>query len=152
MNKDRPSNAEELLKSGAEAAVLTKGTSMRPMLREHKDVVIIEPVKRELKVGDVPLYRRRPDEPLILHRILKITPEHYIIRGDNTYENEYVEPSQIVGVLKAFYRNGKYRNCETDKGYRMYVFLNRISYPVRYIYKTKIIPFAVRLKHPVKEK
>ena len=152
MEKGRPSNAEELLKRGEEAAVFTKGVSMRPMLREHKDVVIIEPVKRELKVGDVTLYRRCPEKPLILHRILKITPEHYIIRGDNTYENEYVKPSQIVGVLKAFYRNGKYHNCETDKGYHIYVFLYRISYPFRYLYKTKLIPFAVKLKHLVMRK
>ena len=51
-------NADEALKISSEISVLTSGISMEPMLREHRDIAIVERVNRKLKKNDVPLYRR----------------------------------------------------------------------------------------------
>ena len=49
---------EEQLKTQHSAAYLTSGASMRPLLRTHKDIVVIVKAKHPLSVGDVPLYKK----------------------------------------------------------------------------------------------
>ncbi len=140
-------NSYEALKTNEEIAVLTSGISMRPMLREHRDVVIIGRVSGRLKKNDVPLYRRAGSGKFVLHRILKVTEDGYVIRGDNLYRKEYdVKDSDIIGVLKAFYRDGKYYDCLHSRKYRLYVFLNRASYPLRYIWKIHLRPALGKIK------
>ncbi len=147
-------NVDEALKTESQVAVLTRGVSMRPMLREHRDVVIIERITRPLKKWDVPLYRRKGCEPFVLHRIIRITKDgRYIIRGDNTYRLERkVTDADMVGVLKAFYREGKYHDCETDKGYKVYIFFNQISYPLRWFWVRVLRPMPSRIKRFLKIK
>ena len=48
--------------------------------------------------------------------------------------------SQIVGVMKAFYREGKYCDCETSRIYKLYIIANRASYPARYLWKCRLRP------------
>ena len=140
-------NADEALKENEEVAVLTSGISMEPMLRQHKDIVIIKRVNGRLKRNDVPLYRRAGCDRFILHRILKVTSDGYVIRGDNLYTKEYdVKDGDIIGVLKAFYRDGKYYDCEKSRKYKTYVFFMRVSYPLRYIWKFKLRPFLGKIK------
>ena len=100
-------NAEELLKTQDEVMTRTRGTSMRPLLRQGRDIVVIKRPRFPLKAGDAPLYRVKGKKELVLHRILKVGKDGtYIIRGDNLFRKEYVKESQIVGVMKAFYREG----------------------------------------------
>ncbi len=134
-----------------EAPVLTEGVSMRPMLRQHRDVVIIKKVDRPLKKHDVVAYDVPARDKLVLHRIIKITRDgKYIIRGDNTYRKEYgITDKQIVGVMKAFYRNGKYCDPETSFKYKIYVFFMRLFYPARFVWKCKLYPLLSKIKHTV---
>lgn len=145
--------AAEALRENEEISVLTAGTSMRPMLRDHKDMVVIKRKNGRLKKNDVPLYSRTGSKKFILHRILKVTPEGYIIRGDNLYKKEYdIKDENIVGVLKAFYRDGKYIDCEKSRGYKIYVFLNRASYPLRYFWGVLIRPTLGKIKRFITRK
>ena len=138
----------DALEKKGEFHSFTKGPSMRPMLRARKDIVIITKPTRELKKGDVPLYKRNNYEFLVLHRILKVEDDHYVIRGDNTYSLEHVPKDYVVGVLKAFYRNGKYINCETSKGYKFYVKFIRLVYPFRFLWH-KSRKLLVKLKRSI---
>lgn len=139
-------DAEELLKTQDEVATRTRGTSMRPLLRQGRDIVVIKRPEFPLKAGDVPLYRVRGKKELVLHRILKTGKDGvYIIRGDNLYVKEYVKESQIVGVMKAFYRDGKYCDCEKSRKYKLYIILNRVSYPLRYLWKCAVRPMLVKV-------
>ena len=144
-NKDSFVGADIALKEKSEVAVLTSGISMRPMLREHRDVVIIERVNRPLKVNDVPLYRRPNLSSLVLHRIVKVRRDGgYVIRGDNLLLNEYdVKDEDIVGVLKAFYRDGKYYDCATSVPYKFYIFFNRATFGFR-VLRRKYLPKVLR--------
>lgn len=138
---------EEKLKNDEEVSSLTVGISMEPMLRQHRDIVIIKRIDHKLKKNDVPLYKRPGRDKLVLHRILKVTENGYVIRGDNLYIKEYdVKDGDIIGVLKAFYRDGKYYDCEKSRKYKTYVFLMRTSYPLRYIWKFKLRPFLGKVK------
>lgn len=139
-------NAEELLKTQDEVMTRTKGRSMRPLLRQGRDIVVIKRPRFPLKAGDVPLYRVKGKNELVLHRVLKPYKNGvYIIRGDNLFVKEYVKESQIVGVMKAFYREGRYCDCEKSLKYKLYIILNRVSYPVRYLWKCMVRPMLVKV-------
>lgn len=132
-------DVEEILNTQETAAFLTSGASMRPLLRTHKDIVVITKVAHPLRVGQVPLYKKEGVEKLVLHRIIDICDDGtYITRGDNTYHKEYVRQTDVVGVMTSLYRGGKYIDCATSKGYKFYVKTNKIFYPIRYVWKTKI--------------
>lgn len=139
----------EALKQNLEVSVLTSGVSMRPMLRQHRDIVVIERVNRELKKGDVVAYPGA-NNSYTLHRIVRIKNGNLIIRGDNNYFTEKnVKREDIVGILKEFYRDGKYINCKTNKKYRMYTNYILSTYPFRYLWQRKLKPFLARIKNKI---
>lgn len=143
-------NVEELLKARGEVMTRTCGTSMRPLLRQGRDIVVIKKPQFPLEVGDVPLYKVKNKKELVLHRILKVNGDgSYIIRGDNLFFKEHIFENQIVGVMKAFYREGKYCECEKSLKYKVYVFLNRISYPLRYLRSMRLLPPLSKIKHKI---
>ena len=141
---------EQQLKTEDTAAFLTRGASMYPLLRTHKDIVVISKAEHPLKVGEAPLYKVKGAKNLVLHRIIGVADDGtYIIRGDNTYKREYVPQENVVGVMTAVYRGGKYIDCANSKKYRFYVKFNRFSYPVRWLWKTKIRAFLGVIKRKI---
>ena len=83
-----------------------RGISMVPMLDQKTDHVIICRAEEGLKTGDVALYRRGSD--LVLHRVIGLLPEGYLIRGDNCIGTETVRREAVLGKLCGIQRNG---NC-----------------------------------------
>lgn len=141
---------EELLKTQDEVMTRTRGISMRPLFRQGRDIVVIKKPQFPLKAGDVPAYKVSGKKELVLHRILKVRKDGvYIIRGDNLFFKENVREEQIIGVMTAFYREGKYYDCSKSRGYKVYIFLNRISYPIRYLWGRRLRPFLGRIKRAV---
>lgn len=123
---------EEVLKEKGYYVSTTSGYSMFPMLRDRRDTIVLQPVKGQLKKYDIPLYYS--GENYVLHRIISVKPDYYIIRGDNCIQKEIVKPEQIIGVLTEFYRDDKKIPME-GKGYKLYVRFWSFSYPVRRILK-----------------
>lgn len=139
----------QCLEISNDVPVMTEGVSMRPMLRQHRDVVVIKRVDRPLKKHDVVAYNIPSKDKLVLHRIIKITRDgRYIIRGDNTYRREYgITDDKIVGVMKCFYREGRYCDPEKSFKYKLYVFFMRAFYPARFVWKCKLYPLLAKVKH-----
>ena len=122
------------------------GTSMYPLLKSGKDRVVIGPVDTALKKNDVPLYKG-DNGKLVLHRIIRVKSDGYVIRGDNLYRNEYnVTDEKIVGVLKGIFKGDKLYNCDTDFWYKLYVCFIRTSFPFRYVFVMLLRPCLVRIK------
>lgn len=111
------------------------GNSMLPFLRERKDTIVIQ--KREqYKKFDVVLYKRKGN--YVLHRIIKVLPETFHIRGDNCYYDEYVKHNEIIGVMVECYRGEKKVNLNSIF-YKLYVCIRVYSYPIRSVFnKIKI--------------
>ncbi len=122
---------EELLRRDGKLIYKTKGVSMRPMLRQNRDLVIIEPPKGRLRPKDVALYRRGKN--YVLHRVISVEKGYYLIRGDNTYALEKVPDQAILGVLTGFVRKGRQHRV-TDRGYLLYVRIWCAIYPLRRVY------------------
>ncbi len=123
---------EEYLREDGLYVGLTKGISMRPMLREGRDTVLISPVVGRLKKYDVPLYRRGED--YVLHRVVKVCEDSYVICGDNCLNKEYgVTDEQLVGVLSGFRRGDKYVALDS-RSYLLYAKIWVALYPLRCIF------------------
>lgn len=127
------STFEEELKEKGVLVYTNVGTSMRPLIRQGKDVMIISSLDhlgRDLRKMDVPLYKRESGQ-YVLHRIIKVNKDGYVIRGDNTYSNEYgVTDSQILGVLSGVIRNGKEISVNS-LGYKAYSYFWLYTYYIR---------------------
>ena len=121
----------ELRENGVYASV-TRGTSMRPLFKTNRDMIIIRSVSTELKKYDVVLYRNRAGK-YVLHRIVKVLPDKYLIRGDNTYSLEHIAKERIIAVLTEFNRKGKKGSVE-DLSFKIYSSVWNFIYPIRLLY------------------
>ena len=122
----------ELSENGIYASV-TSGTSMQPLFRTHRDVVVIARPCGEIKRYDVVLYKAADTGKYILHRVLRVREHFYVVRGDNTYIQECVPKSEILGVLISFTRKGKSRTVKSA-GYILYSRIWCFIYPFRLAY------------------
>ena len=124
------STFEGQLRETGKLIYTNKGDSMMPLIRQDKDLLVIVPAQGRLKKYDVPLYRR-DDGKYVLHRILKVREQDYVICGDNRWTKEYgISDRHIIGVLSAVVRNGR-EVPVTDWRYRLYVHLWCDCFPVR---------------------
>lgn len=124
---------EELIAAEGKFVSTTSGISMEPLFSDRRDTIIVLPPKGRLKKYDVPLYRR--GDEYVLHRVVKVLPDSYVIRGDNCENNEYgITDNDIIGVLYAFYRKNKYVEV-TNLRYRIYSVLIVSSFSVKKLYR-----------------
>ena len=98
---------EELLEKDGVLVYTNVGCSMMPLLRQRRDIIEIRKKGPErCKKYDVALYKR--GEKYILHRVLKVLPDGYLIAGDhNTFVERDVTDKMILGVMTRVIRNGK---------------------------------------------
>lgn len=93
--------AEEQLAEGRRVKMSLRGTSMLPTLREE-DVLTLEPMNDEPRVGDVLLFRHGGGH--IVHRLVKREGDTCIMQGDNCYGTEAVTRRDIVARVVAVTR------------------------------------------------
>lgn len=120
------------LSEGGIAQLKVTGCSMLPMLRENRDSVTLIPVSGCQKKGSIILYQRKNGQ-YILHRIIQADGDSYICCGDNQFEKEYVEHSQVVAVVNAFTRKGRQYQV-AGFGYRLYTAIWVGLFPLRKLY------------------
>lgn len=114
------SSIKDILDKTGKYTGLTMGGSMEPLIHQQKDNIIVIKNTSRLKKYDIPVYLT-PSGKYVMHRIVKVCDDHYIIVGDNLTRKEYVTDDMICGVLVGFYKNGKrYIDLEKSKGYKLY--------------------------------
>ena len=98
---------EEIIRRDGRLVYTNVGDSMLPLIRQGRDLLVIEKTSGRLKKYDVPLYKRDSGQ-YVLHRILKVRQEDYVICGDNRWRREYgITDRHIIGVLTAVVRDGR---------------------------------------------
>lgn len=137
---------EEILREHGVYASVVCGVSMRPMLRQGRDIVYIMPLGDSVKKYDVLLYRL--NGRYILHRVIGFYPEGYVIRGDNTYKKEYIPKDDVVGILTKYYKKGKERSAK-NRLFFFYGMLVQVFYIPRFLFvrlRARLIGLLKRLK------
>ena len=126
----KKSSFEEILESEGRLIYSNVGDSMLPMIRQGRDLLVIERTSGRLKQYDVPLYRRDTGQ-YVLHRVLKVRERDYVLCGDNRWGRETgITDRHVLGVLTAIIREGKTLSV-TDRRYRIYVRLWCDLFPLR---------------------
>ena len=113
------SGIEEELKKSGRLIYHNVGDSMLPLIREGRDLLVIERPGEwndltsdshtdKLKRLDIPLYRRDNSKAYVLHRVLSVRKDDYVICGDNRRHREYgISDRHVVGILTGIVRDGK---------------------------------------------
>lgn len=110
---------EEYIRSHGQAVITPKGVSMWPMLRGGRDAVLLVKPEGRLKRYELPVYRRDNGQ-LIMHRVLEVYSDSYVMCGDHQVNPEYgIRDEQIIAVMRGFYRGKKYISSD-DKCYVRY--------------------------------
>ena len=141
------SSFEEVIQREGRLVYVNKGDSMMPLIKQDRDLLVIERTNGRLRRFDVPLYKRHSGQ-YVLHRIVRVRKNDYVICGDNRVTFEYgITDRHIIGVLTAVVRDGKELPVTSIK-YRLYVFLWYMLFPERYL----IVKAGRLLKRIVKRK
>lgn len=131
-----PSALEQQVRSGRPVVSFTVGDSMEPLLYNRSTRVVICQVDRQLRPGELPLYRR-PNGRFIMHRIIRADADHYYTRGDNRCGLEMVPRDWVLGVVTEIYR-GKQHFSVNHPIYQAYVIVWNAIYPLRWmVYKCR---------------
>ena len=138
-----PISIEEALESHGRILYTNVGTSMMPLLRERRDVMVIDRPTARLKKYDVPLYKK--NGRYVLHRIIKVRENDYVIVGDHCTTLEYgITDADIIGVLTEVIRDGKPVNL-SGFTYKLYYHLWCDLFPIRVlILRIKALARAVK--------
>lgn len=126
-------NFEEVLEHEGKLIKYPTGTSMLPLLRQGKDVFLVQKPFRELRKNDVVLYKRK--DKYILHRIIKINGENLVIIGDNCVTKEYdIKTKDVLGIMTHITRSNKNIDVEKSKSYKWYVRFLSVYRPAKKLY------------------
>lgn len=131
MENESVSHREYLESNGFDICSPISG-SMRPMIRVRRDSVLFVKPKGRLKRFDVALYES--GNRTIMHRVIGVLPDGYLIRGDNSYDSEVVGNRQVFGVMQGFYRDERYISAGNIL-YRIYARLWVFLHPMLMLYK-----------------
>ena len=97
-----------------------EGDSMMPLLRQHRDIMVIRKVTEPLKKYDAVLFKR-PNGAYVLHRIIKVCGlGRYRIAGDNRCFSEIVPEEWIIGILSEVIKDGRHISVESEE-YKAYL-------------------------------
>lgn len=92
-----------LLNEGKEVRFTPSGVSMRPFIEGDQDSVILAKGKRPPRVGDIVLAQAETpcgNNTYVLHRVIRIEGEDYILQGDgNLSGEERCASGDIIGMV-----------------------------------------------------
>ena len=107
---------EELLAEGRQVVILARGNSMRPLLRDGRDKIVLRRANDEdIRKGAVMLFRHRGSH--VMHRVTRIEGDVVIFEGDGNYKmQEVVTRKDIVAVMEAVVRpSGRRIECSSRR-------------------------------------
>lgn len=135
----------DLLGDGKDVIITARGNSMRPMVKNLRDAIILTSYSGGADVGDVILYKRESGS-FVLHRIVdKSEDGSYVLMGDfQTVREEGIKETQIIASLSGYIRKGKTILCSAKK-YKRYCRFWMKSRFVRKLY-IKTVLFGAKIK------
>ncbi len=83
------------------------GKSMNPAFEEGD--IIYTKLEKKITPGDIIVYRDNNAQQITVHRVIHVTNEGYITRGDNNsfFDCNPVTPGQLLGIAKFVENNGQ---------------------------------------------
>ena len=105
----------EIEKNGV-IAFVPRGNSMWPILKNRGQSVIIRKKTAEEKLAPLTVaFYERKSGAFVLHRVMSTRENGYVMCGDSQFTHEFVEESQVFGVMEGFYHGKKYIKVTNPK-------------------------------------
>jgi signal peptidase I len=125
---------DAVLSRGAPVRFQARGFSMYPLIR-NLDVVTVSPLpRRSLRAGDVIAFRQPANGALVLHRILRVEHDGFLVRGDNLPAPDGLVPAAaVIGLVTLAERDGAvtYRATDTNGSATAVLLLLRLRWALR---------------------
>ncbi len=123
---------QEQLNAGKTVSFVPRGNSMRPLLSDGEDMVVLRKHDGRLHLFDMPLYYRRETDKYVLHRVVGFRKDGtYVMLGDNNAQREYgICDDDVVGVVTSFYHKGRMFSTNHPL-YRLYCNIWYYTRPLR---------------------
>ena len=136
---------QDVLARGALFRFQAKGRSMSPFVKDQDILTLTTPNQKPPAVGDIAAVRRRDRNALIVHRIVKISQDGYLLKGDNQRKPDGVFPNNdIIGIVSSIKRNKK-KACFCSRPARLLIaVLSRTG-----ILNSFLLPVMRRLKNSI---
>lgn len=129
----------KMIDNGHTVTIGLRGYSMRPFLEDRRDKALLTKPEK-ISIGDVVLAEIAPKK-YALHRVVDISEDMIMLRGDGNLAVEKCRPSDIHGYAIGFYRKGSKRMDYTSGiKWRTYSFIWTRLLPIR-----KYLLFAYRV-------
>lgn len=122
---------KELLKTQSIKLTVT-GNSMKPFFIDKETIVLIEPIDSE-KIQKLDVILFEINGHLVLHRIIKLG-DTIITQGDALKQKEHITQKQILGIVKTYHHNNKFRNIRSRKHMFMFKF-HSVKKQIKYLLK-----------------
>lgn len=112
-----------LISEEKEVRFTPSGVSMRPFIEGDRDSVVMAPVTRNPRRGDILLARVADRKSFVLHRLIRIEGETFILQGDGNLagEEQCRREDIIARVIRIEWPNGR-RKC-LSRGYLWHALL-----------------------------
>ena len=95
---------QHFLRNGREVTIYVQGGSMRPFL-ENGDKVLLTPPFNHGKIGRGSIVLARTSIGIVLHRVVRIRKQGFILAGDaNAYQVEQTTREDVIAIVKAVWR------------------------------------------------
>lgn len=107
---------EELLAEGRQVTITVRGNSMRPLLRDGRDKVVLRKANDEdINKGAVMLFLYRGSH--VMHRVTRIEGDVITFEGDGNYKlQEIALRKDIIAVMEAVVRpSGRRIECSSRR-------------------------------------
>ncbi len=116
---------------GADFRFRATGMSMYPTIRDG-DIITVSPLLRvEPSAFDIVAFRHPANQKLIVHRIIALSPDSFLAKGDNSEPDGTIPRSHLLGVITKVERNGS-SLFWPDK--RRYPSLAKVYFQTVYLY------------------
>lgn len=131
-----------LLSEGKEVRFTPSGVSMRPYIEGDKDSVILAPMKRAPRRGDILLAEVETmcsRKTYVLHRLVRIEGEELVFQGDgNLSGEERCKAADVIGIVVRI-ENPKGRKKLLTRG-RLWYGLKPVRKWLLKIYRKIVLP------------
>lgn len=96
-----------ILAGGRSVRFRAGGASMQPFLRDG-DILLIAPLSRPLRAGDVAAFTVPPVGELLIHRLIGARKGELRFKGDGVcFLDPPVRRENVLGLVRAVERNGR---------------------------------------------
>lgn len=127
------SSFEEEINKNGYLVYKNVGTSMKPLIKQNRDLIVVKKPTRPIKKYDIILYKR-PNGNYVLHRVLKVKNNEFVLCGDNQNQKEHgITNDNVLGVLTSLERAGKIIKINKGKN-KIYAHLVTDFYPIRFLF------------------